>query len=57
MLISIGYSKREIPKPQRRGAIIIIGMLAKAKSDIVAEKIEVLLKVGLGSFGRVRKQP
>jgi hypothetical protein len=32
-------------------------MLAKAKSDIVAEKIEVLLKVGLGSFGRVRKQP
>jgi condensin complex subunit 1 len=57
MLISIGYSKREIPKPQRRGAIIILGMLAKAKSDIVAEKIEVLLKVGLGSFGRVRKQP
>ncbi|KAI8577831.1 hypothetical protein K450DRAFT_250238 [Umbelopsis ramanniana AG] len=46
------YSKREIPKPQRRGAIIILGMLAKAKSEIVSEKIDVLLKVGLGSYGR-----
>jgi hypothetical protein len=28
-------------------------MLAKAKCEIVSEKIDVLLKVGLGSYGRV----
>ncbi|RHZ79040.1 hypothetical protein Glove_152g93 [Diversispora epigaea] len=45
-------SKIEISKAQRRGAIIVLSMLAKAKMDIVQEKIDLLLKVGLGSFGR-----
>ncbi|KAF9583373.1 Condensin complex subunit, partial [Lunasporangiospora selenospora] len=43
---------KEIPNPQRRGAIIILGMLAKAKPDIVAQKIEVILKIGLGKHGK-----
>jgi len=28
-------------------------MLAKAKTEIVQEKIDLLLKVGLGQFGKV----
>ncbi|KAF9352012.1 Condensin complex subunit [Mortierella sp. NVP85] len=43
---------REIPNQQRRGAIIILGMLAKAKPDIVAQKIETILKIGLGKHGK-----
>ncbi|KAK3842793.1 MAG: armadillo-type protein [Linnemannia gamsii] len=43
---------KDIPNPQRRGAIIILGMLAKAKSDIVANKIETILRIGLGKHGR-----
>ncbi|KAG0336529.1 Condensin complex subunit [Podila humilis] len=44
--------QKEIPNPQRRGAIIILGMLAKAKSDIVSQKIETILKIGLGKHGK-----
>ncbi|KDQ09126.1 hypothetical protein BOTBODRAFT_179302 [Botryobasidium botryosum FD-172 SS1] len=43
---------KDIPKAQRRGAIIILGMLALAKREIVTERIETLLKVGLGSLGK-----
>ncbi|KAF9920846.1 Condensin complex subunit [Linnemannia zychae] len=43
---------KDIPNPQRRGAIIILGMLAKAKPDIVANKIETILRIGLGKHGR-----
>ncbi|KAF9092669.1 Condensin complex subunit [Mortierella sp. AD031] len=43
---------KNIPNPQRRGAIIILGMLAKAKPDIVANKIETILRIGLGEHGR-----
>ncbi|KAG0259844.1 Condensin complex subunit [Actinomortierella ambigua] len=43
---------REIPHQQRRGAIIILGMLAKAKPEIVSQKIDVLLRIGLGKHGR-----
>src|SRR5690348_11543107 len=38
---------KDIPNQQRRGAIIILGMLAKAKPDIVANKIETILRIGL----------
>ena len=41
-------------KEQRRGAIIVLNMLAKAKMEIVQEKIDLLLRVGLGQFGKVR---
>ncbi|KAI6115366.1 non-SMC mitotic condensation complex subunit 1-domain-containing protein [Pisolithus croceorrhizus] len=45
-------STKPLPAYQRRGAVIILGMLALAKRGIVEEKVEVLLKVGLGKLGK-----
>lgn len=45
---------REIPRCQRRGAIIILGMIAVAKPEVVSERLETLLRVGLGRFGKVQ---
>ncbi|WVQ76449.1 hypothetical protein IAR50_006116 [Cryptococcus sp. DSM 104548] len=42
---------QEIPKPQRQGAIIILGMLGLAKREVVTERVENLLKIGLGPLG------
>ncbi|OCF41749.1 condensin complex subunit 1 [Kwoniella heveanensis CBS 569] len=42
---------QEIPKLQRQGAIIILGMLALAKREVVTERVEALLKIGLGPLG------
>lgn len=42
-----------IPKPQRQGAIIVLGMLAMARREVVTEKVESLLKIGLGQHGMV----
>lgn len=42
-------SSRAIPRAQRRGAIIILSMLAAARRDIVESKIDALLRVGLGA--------
>lgn len=42
---------KTIARPQRRGAIVVIGMLAIADRDIVAERVEVLLRIGLGQLG------
>jgi len=42
-----------IPKPQRQGAIIILGMLAVAKREVVTERVDLLLKIGLGNLGMV----
>lgn len=47
-------SEKQLPKNQRRGAIIILGMLAVAKRHVVSERVDVLLKVGLGPLGKVR---
>jgi condensin complex subunit 1 len=44
---------QEIPKPQRQGAVIILGMLGAAKREVVTERVENLLKIGLGPFGMV----
>ncbi|TIB99587.1 hypothetical protein E3Q18_01468 [Wallemia mellicola] len=44
--------QKDIPKAQRRGAIIIIGMMAVAKSDIVHDGIDTLIKIGLGPLGK-----
>lgn len=46
-------SDRPLPKPQRRGAIIILGMLALARRSVVTERVDTLLKVGLGPLGKV----
>lgn len=47
-----GFTQGRIQKSQRRGAIIILSMLAKAKTKVVSDKIDVLLKIGLGSLGK-----
>lgn len=43
---------QDIPRPQRRGAIIILGMLAVARREIVTERVDLLLKIGLGPLGK-----
>lgn len=47
-----GVQRKEISKTQRRGAIIVLGMLALAEPDIVIREIETMLRTGLGSLGR-----
>lgn len=47
-----GVQKREISRTQRRGAIIILGMLALADPEVVIKEIETMLRIGLGSLGR-----
>jgi len=47
-----GFQKKDISKTQRRGAIIILAMLALADADIVARDVDTLLNIGLGAFGR-----
>lgn len=47
-----GYQKKEISKTQRRGAIIVLGMLALSSPDIVVQEMESCLRIGLGEFGR-----
>ncbi|PTB65762.1 hypothetical protein BBK36DRAFT_1135552 [Trichoderma citrinoviride] len=47
-----GVQKREISKTQRRGAIIVLGMLASAIPEIAVGEIETMLRTGLGAHGR-----
>ena len=47
-----GVQKKEISRQQRRGAIIILGMLALADPDIVVKEMETCLRIGLGTLGR-----
>ena len=47
-----GIQVKEISKNQRRGAIIVLGMLAVAQPDIVVKEMEACLRVGLGEHGR-----
>jgi condensin complex subunit 1 len=47
-----GVQKREISRTQRRGAIIILGMLATANPEIVVGEMETMLRTGLGAHGR-----
>lgn len=42
---------RAIPRSQRRGAIIVLGMLAVSKRDIVSDRLDLLLSIGLGPIG------
>lgn len=44
--------KKEISKQQRRGAIIVLGMLALADPEIVVKEMEACLRIGLGALGR-----
>lgn len=47
-----GVQKKEISRTQRRGAIIVLGMLALADPEVVIKEIEPMLRIGLGSLGR-----
>ncbi|KAI1826383.1 armadillo-type protein [Xylaria intraflava] len=51
-----GFQKREISRSQRRGAIIVLGMLATASPEIVIGEMETMLRFGLGSHGRADLQ-
>ncbi|KAE8348929.1 condensin [Aspergillus coremiiformis] len=47
-----GIQRKEISRTQRRGAIIVLGMLALADPEVALREIEVMLRIGLGSLGR-----
>ncbi|KAI9892603.1 MAG: Condensin complex subunit [Vezdaea aestivalis] len=47
-----GVQKKDISKNQRRGAIIVLGMLAVSDPEIVIKEMETMLRVGLGNLGR-----
>lgn len=47
-----GVQKKEISRSQRRGSIIVLGMLATASPEIVVGEMETMLRIGLGSLGR-----
>ncbi|GAP91571.1 putative condensin complex component [Rosellinia necatrix] len=51
-----GFQKREISRSQRRGAIIVLGMLASASPEIVVGEMETMLRFGLGAHGRADLQ-
>ena len=44
--------QREVSKTQRRGAIIVLGMLGLADPEIVVKELETCLRIGLGDLGR-----
>ena len=54
---ALAYSNptRELPKQQRRGTVIILGMLAVASPKIVETRREDLIKIGLGARGKVSR--
>ncbi|GAA6057586.1 hypothetical protein JCM3770_005397 [Rhodotorula araucariae] len=45
-------TSKDIPRFQRRGAIIVLGMFAQTKPEVVADHVETLLRIGLGPLGR-----
>ncbi|TKA73932.1 hypothetical protein B0A49_04759 [Cryomyces minteri] len=47
-----GVQKKEISKNQRKGAIIVLGMLALADPELVVREMETCLRIGLGALGR-----
>jgi condensin complex subunit 1 len=51
-----GVQKRDISRTQRRGAIIVLGMLATASPEIVVGEMETMLRTGLGQLGRADLQ-
>ncbi|KAL8758882.1 MAG: hypothetical protein Q9199_001171 [Rusavskia elegans] len=47
-----GVQKQEISRNQRRGAIIVLGMLAQADPEIVIKEMGTMLRIGLGPLGQ-----
>jgi len=52
-LIFFTGKEKLLPKPQQRGAIIILGMLAVARKSVVTNKVDAMLKIWPGAVGRV----
>lgn len=50
-LWSVYSSPKAISRGQRRGAIIVLSMLAVSRKEIVSEHIDTLLSIGLGALG------
>lgn len=44
--------QKQISRTQRRGAIIILGMLALADPEIIVKEMQTCLRIGLGATGR-----
>lgn len=44
--------QKDFSMRQRRGAIIVLGMLALSSPDIIVQEMETCLKIGLGKLGR-----
>ncbi|KAG4302606.1 hypothetical protein PCANB_001221 [Pneumocystis canis] len=44
--------KGNVSKQQRRGSVIILGMLGLADSDVIAIGLESLLHIGFGNYGK-----
>lgn len=47
-----GVQKQRISKQQRRGSIIVLGMLALSDPEIIVREMETCLRIGLGAIGR-----
>jgi condensin complex subunit 1 len=47
-----GVTRQQISKTQRRGAIIVLSMLALAEPEIVIREMETVMRIGLGSYGK-----
>ncbi|KAG6829705.1 hypothetical protein H0H92_003740 [Tricholoma furcatifolium] len=45
-------TNKQLPKAQRRGAIAILAMLALAKRSVLTDRVDVMLKTGLGPLGK-----
>ncbi|KAJ1949889.1 condensin complex non-SMC subunit Cnd1, partial [Linderina macrospora] len=46
-----GYTRQRLPAAQRRGAIIVLGMMAQARRSVVTDDIDLYLRIGLGRYG------
>lgn len=46
-------TSKDIPRDQRRGAIMILGMLAAPKPEVVTDNLEKVIAIGLGAIGKV----
>ena len=47
-----GVQKKDISRNQRRGSIVVLGMLALASPEMVVKEMETMLRIGLGPLGR-----
>ena len=47
-----GVQKKEISRNQRRGSIVVLGMLALTSPEMLVKETETMLRIGLGPLGR-----